>query len=64
MLIIERRLNESIFIGPDITVLVTRIGRDKVHLGITAPRELNIAREEMGKPVPVKTPNPGAAGKV
>ena len=48
MLVLGRKVGEVICIGPDIEVMVTEIGdRGLVKLGITAPREVNIARSEL-----------------
>ena len=46
MLVLERRTNESIHIGDEIEVLVTRIKGDKVWLGIVAPKEVPILRDD------------------
>ena len=53
MLILRRHAGESIQIGPDIKVKVTKITRGLVTLGIDAPAGLNISRPEMPPP-PVK----------
>ncbi|TWT83307.1 hypothetical protein CA13_47720 [Planctomycetes bacterium CA13] len=47
MLILSRKENESIHIGDDIVVVVTRIGRNRVQIGIDAPREMRIRRSEL-----------------
>lgn len=47
MLILSRKLSEKIFIGPDVVVQVVSIERGKVRLGITAPAEVPIYREEI-----------------
>ena len=47
MLILARHLGERIFIGPDIIITVTDIDRGKVRLGIEAPQEVRILREEL-----------------
>lgn len=47
MLVLSRKLNESIRIGDDVWVTVSSIQGDKVRLGITAPRSTNIARCEI-----------------
>lgn len=47
MLVLTRKIGESLRIGPDITVMVTRISGDHVKLGVEAPRELKILRAEL-----------------
>jgi carbon storage regulator len=49
MLVLQRRLYESVRIGPDITVTVVRVG-DTVSLGIDAPKTVAIARTELLSP--------------
>ena len=46
MLILERQLNEKILVGDNIIITVTQIGYNKVRLGIEAPKEIPIHREE------------------
>lgn len=47
MLVLTRRTNESLVIGHDITVTVLEIRGDTVRLGIKAPREVSVHREEI-----------------
>jgi carbon storage regulator len=47
MLILSRKLNESIIIDGKIVVKVLRIDKDTVKLGIQAPTELPVHREEI-----------------
>jgi carbon storage regulator len=47
MLILSRKLNESIIIDGRIIVKVLRIERDTVKLGIQAPPELPVHRQEI-----------------
>jgi carbon storage regulator len=47
MLVLSRTLGESIVIGEDIRVTVVDIDRGKVRIGIEAPREVLIYREEL-----------------
>ena len=47
MLILSRKLNESIIIDGKIVVKVLRIERDTVKLGIQAPVELAVHRQEI-----------------
>ena len=47
MLVLTRRTNQSIMIGQDVTVTVLEIRGDQVRLGIRAPREVTVHREEV-----------------
>ena len=47
MLVLTRRANQSIVIGPDVTVTVLEIRGDQIRLGITAPRAVTVHREEV-----------------
>jgi len=47
MLVLSRKRTQRLFLGADIVVEVTEIRPGKVRLGITAPRELPIYREEV-----------------
>lgn len=47
MLVLARKLNESIVIGEDITIKVVAVENGVVKLGIDAPREISIIRSEL-----------------
>jgi carbon storage regulator len=47
MLILSRKLNESIIIDGRIIVKILRIDRDTVKIGIQAPAELPVHRQEV-----------------
>lgn len=47
MLVLTRRANQSIVIGADVTVTVLEIRGDQIRLGITAPRDVTVHREEV-----------------
>ena len=47
MLVITRKLDQSIIINGNIEVLVTGITKDGVRLGIIAPREVEVHRREV-----------------
>jgi carbon storage regulator len=47
MLILSRRVNEKIVIGEDIVVSVVEVRGDQVKLGIDAPRNVKVFRQEV-----------------
>lgn len=47
MLVLSRRTRDSIMIGHDVVVTVLSIGRDQVRLGIVAPSDVEVHREEV-----------------
>jgi carbon storage regulator len=47
MLVLSRQRDETIMIGDDVEVTVVDIRGDKVRLGITAPREIQVHRKEV-----------------
>jgi carbon storage regulator len=47
MLVLSRKQKESIFINENIVVTVLSIQGDKVRLGIDAPREMPVHRQEV-----------------
>ena len=47
MLILTRRLNETVMIGDEVTVTVLGIKGGQVRLGISAPKDVAVHREEV-----------------
>ena len=47
MLVLSRKKNESIVINNDVVVTVVEIRGDKVRLGIVAPKDVPVHREEV-----------------
>jgi carbon storage regulator len=56
MLVLSRKKNESIVINNDITVTVVEIRGDKVRLGIVAPKEVPVHRQEVYEAIHGKPP--------
>ena len=51
MLVLSRKVGERILIGPDIAVTVVRVTGGGVRLGIEAPPELPVVREELAQAI-------------
>lgn len=47
MLILTRRVGETLMIGDDVTITVLGIKGHQVRLGINAPKEVSVHREEI-----------------
>ncbi|MEK6272824.1 MAG: carbon storage regulator CsrA [Actinomycetota bacterium] len=47
MLVLTRKTNQSIMIGDAVEVSVLSVSRDKIRLGITAPRDVPVFRKEV-----------------
>jgi carbon storage regulator len=64
MLILTRKLNESVVIDGNIVVRVVRIGGDLVKLGVQAPAAVEVHRQEVfdaiqrGKSSPITSERP------
>lgn len=67
MLVLSRKNNESIVINDDIVITIVEIRGDKVRLGIVAPKDVPVHRQEVyeaihGVKVQVGLSASGAAG--
>lgn len=47
MLVLSRKLSEKIIIGDNIVVTVVKIDRNQIRLGIEAPQDVPVYREEI-----------------
>lgn len=47
MLILTRRLNESVIVGDQIKITVLGVKGSQVRLGIEAPKDITVHREEI-----------------
>ena len=47
MLVLTRKTNQSIMIGDEVEVTVLAVSRDKIRLGIAAPKDVPVYRKEV-----------------
>jgi len=69
MLILTRKVGESVLIGDEVTVTVMAVKGNQVRIGVDAPRDVSVHREEvyerLGAPAadaPDETPQGGEDG--
>lgn len=53
MLVLSRKQGEGIRIGGSVVVRIVRTGKGSVRIGVEAPAEIEIARDELPLVVPV-----------
>jgi carbon storage regulator len=63
MLVLSRRNGEEIRVGDRVTILVVKIGRGKVRIGIEAPPEIAVHRAEfadrlLAEEIPIRSKEP------
>lgn len=56
MLILTRRVGETIMIGADITITVLGVKGNQVRVGINAPKSIAVHREEIYERIKRETP--------
>lgn len=61
MLVLSRKPGERILIGDKVAITIVRIGPNTVRLGIDAPRDMNIVREEIAAEPPISLQAASAA---
>lgn len=49
MLILTRRVDESLVIGDNVTVTVLGVKGNQVRIGVDAPRDVSVHREELAQ---------------
>lgn len=59
MLVLSRKRDESVIIGDEIRVTVVEIRGDKVRLGFSGPRDIDIHREEVWLDIQEEAQNAG-----
>ena len=63
MLVLSRQRDESIIIGDNIVITVVDIRGDKVRLGIDAPKEIPVHREEVYEAIKKESMNASSQAK-
>ena len=61
MLVLTRNINEAITIGDEVTVTVLEVKGSQVRLGIQAPRDIAVHREEMYDRIQSESPEEAQA---
>ena len=54
MLVLSRKLGEKIVIGDNIVITVVKIDRNQIRIGIEAPQDIPVYREEIAPDATVK----------
>ena len=56
MLVLSRKVGQRILIGDKISVTIVRVAQNNVRIGIEAPAEMVVVREELHAEPPAETP--------
>ena len=59
MLILTRRTGETLIIGDNIRLTVLDVSGNQIRLGVTAPREVPVHREEVAERIRAEAANSG-----
>jgi len=57
MLVLTRRVNETLIVGDDVMVTVLSVSGNQVRIGINAPRHVSVHREEIYEKIKHEKPS-------
>jgi carbon storage regulator len=60
MLILTRRVGETLMVGDDVTVTVLGVKGNQVRIGVNAPKDVAVHREEIYQRIQNETPEEDA----
>ncbi len=52
MLVLSRKLGQSFHVGPEVRVTIVKIDRNSIRIGIEAPDDVSVQREEIAFEMP------------
>ena len=64
MLILTRRVGESVVIGGDVTITVLGVKGNQARIGVNAPKEITVHREEIHERIKRESVTPAAGSAV
>ena len=63
MLVIARKTGEGIVVSDDVVIKILDVGKDRVRIGIEAPKDVRIVREELRETEKQNVPAAGTLPK-